>query len=183
MNPKLQITITRFNTPLGEMIAGATDKGLLLFDFNRRRMIDSILTRIKTANNAELVEGDHYYFPILKEQFKQYLNGERKNFELPLLFSGTNFQQRVWNELVKIPYGEIRSYKQQAFAMGDIKAIRAVAKANGENCFAIIVPCHRVISENRNLTGYAGGLAKKKWLLNFERKNSAKELQVTLFED
>ncbi|HET6243098.1 MAG: methylated-DNA--[protein]-cysteine S-methyltransferase [Bacteroidetes bacterium] len=181
MKPQNRITITRFATPIGEMIAGATDEGLLLFDFSKRRMIDSVLNRIRIFQKAELIDGYHPHFNALKEQFKAYLAGERMEFQLPLLFSGTPFQIRVWNELTNIPYGRTRSYKQQAMALGDVKAIRAVARANGENCFAVLVPCHRVIAENGDLTGYAGGLAKKKWLLNFERKNSAKELQGSLF--
>jgi AraC family transcriptional regulator, regulatory protein of adaptative response / methylated-DNA-[protein]-cysteine methyltransferase len=176
------IIVTHFKTPLGEMIAGAIEDGLVLFDFSNRRMIEGILTRIRKFHYAELEEGEHPHFILLKAQIKEYLDGNRKQFELPLVMSGTPFQKKVWEELLNIPYGETRSYKQQAIAMGDVSAIRAVARANGENCFAVVIPCHRVIAENGDLTGYAGGLAKKKWLLNFEKKNTAKELQTELFE-
>jgi AraC family transcriptional regulator, regulatory protein of adaptative response / methylated-DNA-[protein]-cysteine methyltransferase len=176
-----KITTTTFKTPVGEMIAGAVDEGLCFFDFRHRRMIENIFSRVKTNFDAALSEGEHPHFLLLKEQLKDYFEGQRKEFQLPLLFSGTPFQKKVWEELLRIPYGNIRSYKQQALAMGDVKAIRAVAKANGENCFAIIVPCHRVIAENGNLTGYAGGIDKKKWLLNFEKSNTTDTLQTTLF--
>ncbi len=180
-NPK-QIIITRFQTPLGEMIAGADDEGLVLFDFSRRRMIANILKRIEKFHQAILVEGEHLHFDILKLQLQEYLDGRRQKFNLPLVYSGKPFQIKVWEELLNISYGETRSYKQQAIAMGDVNSVRAVARANGENCFAIIIPCHRVIAENGDLTGYAGGLSKKKWLLNFEKKNTAKGVQGELFE-
>lgn len=102
------------------------------------------------------------------EQLIQYFQGERRVFELPLVQPGTAFQQEVWNELLLIPYGKTISYLDQARRLGDSKAIRAVANANGRNNIAIIVPCHRVIGADRSLTGYGGGLWRKKWLLEHE---------------
>jgi len=104
------------------------------------------------------------------EQLIQYFNGERRQFELPLNQQGTLFQQEVWNELQTIPYGKTISYLDLARRIGDTKATRAVANANGKNNIAIIVPCHRVIGANRDLVGYAGGLWRKKWLLEHEAK-------------
>lgn len=104
------------------------------------------------------------------EQLIQYFNGERRQFELPLNQPGTLFQQEVWNELQTIPYGKTISYLDLARRIGDTKATRAVANANGKNNIAIIVPCHRVIGSNRDLVGYAGGLWRKKWLLEHEAK-------------
>ena len=104
------------------------------------------------------------------EQLIQYFNGERRVFELPASQEGTSFQQEVWSELMAIPYGKTISYIQLAIKTGDPKATRAVANANGRNNIAIIVPCHRVIGANRELTGYAGGLWRKKWLLEHELK-------------
>jgi methylated-DNA-[protein]-cysteine S-methyltransferase len=104
------------------------------------------------------------------EQLIQYFNGERKIFELPLNQTGTKFQQEVWNDLLTIPYGKTISYLDLARMVGDIKATRAVASANGKNNIAIIVPCHRVIGSNRELVGYGGGLWRKKWLLDHEAK-------------
>ncbi len=104
------------------------------------------------------------------EQLIQYFNGQRRVFELPLNQHGTNFQQQTWNLLTAIPFGKTISYMQLAISTGDPKATRAVANANGRNNIAIIVPCHRVIGSNRELTGYAGGLWRKRWLLEHEMK-------------
>ena len=104
------------------------------------------------------------------EQLIQYFNGERRVFELPLNQPGTKFQQQVWSDLLIIPYGKTISYLDLARMVGDIKATRAVASANGKNNIAIIIPCHRVIGANRDLVGYGGGLWRKKWLLEHEAK-------------
>ncbi len=104
------------------------------------------------------------------EQLIQYFNGQRRIFELPLNQAGTSFQQDTWGMLMTIPFGKTISYMQQSVKLGDPKAIRAVASANGRNNIAIIVPCHRVIGTNRELTGYAGGLWRKRWLLEHETK-------------
>lgn len=104
------------------------------------------------------------------EQFIQYFHGERKVFDLPINQEGTAFQKDVWNELMTIPFGKTISYLDLAKRMGDVKATRAVANANGKNDVAVIVPCHRVIGSNRELIGYAGGLWRKKWLLEHEMK-------------
>lgn len=103
-------------------------------------------------------------------QLHEYFAGQRKQFQLPLQQSGTAFQQKVWDLLSQIPYGKTISYNDLAKQYGDVKAIRAVASANGKNNLAIIVPCHRVIGTNQSLTGYAGGLWRKKWLLEHEAK-------------
>ncbi len=102
------------------------------------------------------------------DQLIEYFQGARKEFELPLDQIGTAYQQAVWNELIKIPFGKTISYLDLARRMGDINATRAVANANGRNNISIIVPCHRVIGADRSLTGYAGGLWRKKWLLDHE---------------
>jgi methylated-DNA-[protein]-cysteine S-methyltransferase len=107
---------------------------------------------------------------LCTEQLIQYFQGERRNFELPVNQEGTAFQQEVWNELTAIPYGKTISYLELARRTGDTKATRAVANANGKNNIAIIVPCHRVIGSNKELIGYAGGLWRKKWLLEHELK-------------
>lgn len=102
------------------------------------------------------------------EQFIEYFQGERKKFEIPVYQKGTSFQQKVWNELLEIPYGKTISYLELAKKIGDQKATRAVAQANRANQIMILIPCHRVIGTDRNLTGYAGGLPRKKWLLKHE---------------
>ncbi|HHL35267.1 MAG TPA: methylated-DNA--[protein]-cysteine S-methyltransferase [Desulfobulbaceae bacterium] len=113
--------------------------------------------------------------PIIQqaaEQLRQYFARKRTTFDLPITFTGTEFQRRAWQSLLNIPYGETRSYLQQARAIGNPKAVRAVGRANGLNPIAIVVPCHRVIGKSDKLTGYAGGLEKIQFLLNLERKNA-----------
>ena len=108
---------------------------------------------------------------LIKEayrQFSEYLTGERKSFDLPFKLTGTDFQNRVWKALCEIPYGETRSYKQIAEAIGNPKAVRAVGMANNRNPLLVLVPCHRVIGSNRQLVGYAAGLDKKQFLLHLE---------------
>lgn len=114
------------------------------------------------------------------QQLEQYFNGGRKEFELKLEPEGTEFQKKVWNELLKIPFGYTKSYLFISKMIGDTLAIRAAAKANGQNPIAIIIPCHRVIGSDGSLTGYAGGLWRKKWLLEHEQKFSEGEKQLEL---
>jgi len=122
------------------------------------------------------------YLEKCVEQLDEYFNGGRKVFDLRLEPEGTDFQKRVWDELLKIPYGETRSYMEITKILGDQKAIRAVANANGQNKISIIIPCHRVIGSDGSLTGYGGGLWRKKWLLEHEQKfsNTEKQLELTL---
>lgn len=105
------------------------------------------------------------------DQIEEYLSGKRKVFDLPLLIEGTKFQEKVWNELLKIPYGETRTYGQVAEAVGKPKAVRAVGAANNRNALPIIIPCHRVVGAKGSLTGYSGGLEAKRKLLEIEEKN------------
>ena len=117
-------------------------------------------------------EGVRLETPLIKEAYKQlseYLIGERKNFDLPIRLQGTDFQQQVWKALCDIPYGETRSYKQIAEAIGNPKAVRAVGMANNRNPLLIVVPCHRVIGANGKLVGYAAGMDKKEFLLKLEQ--------------
>jgi len=168
-------------TPLGNMIAAANDKGICLFDFPYRKRIAQITARVTQNGDVPLVPGDHPYNLLLQAQIDEYFTGVRKVFDLPLRLVGTPFQQKVWEALLTIPYGTTRSYKAQSVYLNDEKAIRAVARANGENGLAILVPCHRVLGTNGSLTGYAGGLRNKEWLLEHERKHSGKTLQQSLF--
>ncbi|WP_026451191.1 methylated-DNA--[protein]-cysteine S-methyltransferase [Aequorivita capsosiphonis] len=110
-------------------------------------------------------------------QLQEYFEGERKEFNLKLSPEGTDFQKRVWNELLNIPFGKTSSYLQMANKLGDPKVIRAAASANGKNPISIIIPCHRVVGSDGSLTGYAGGLHRKKWLLEHESSS----LQQSLF--
>ena len=130
---------------------------------------NAITSLVKTSERFELTDD----LPIvvkLKKELDEYFIGERKVFDLPLKFNGTKFQERVWNALLKIPYGEIRTYKDIATAIGNDKASRAVGMANNKNNIIILIPCHRVIGSNGKLVGYAGGLETKEYLLNLEKK-------------
>ena len=113
---------------------------------------------------------DNEVFLNCTMQFDEYFAGKRKFFDLPLKQSGTEFQEKVWNELIKIPFGKTLSYLQLSQKIGNIKSIRAVGTANGRNNLSIVVPCHRVIGSDGSLTGYAGGLWRKQWLLEHENK-------------
>lgn len=165
------INITRLETPLGTMFACAADQGICLLEFSDRRMLETELKFLTKFLNATIIQGDHPHFEILGLQITEYFEGKRKAFTVPLYTPGTDFQQSVWNELQLIPYGSTRSYKQQAMAISRPEAIRAVGHANGMNRISIIIPCHRVIAEDGNLTGYGGGIWRKKWLLDFEKGN------------
>lgn len=113
---------------------------------------------------------------IAVAQLKEYFDGKRKNFDFKLNPKGTDFQQRVWQELLNIPFGKTMSYLDLSKKLGDVKAIRAVASANGKNPLWIVVPCHRVIGTDGSLTGYAGGLWRKKWLLEHETPSHQQSL-------
>lgn len=130
------------------------------------------ITGVNFHDSSQKQEGHSKQIPPLliqcAEQLIQFFNGQRRVFELPLNQEGTSYQKEVWNELLQIPFGKTISYLELARRMGDTKATRAVANANGKNNIAIIVPCHRVIGSNRELVGYAGGLRRKKWLLDHE---------------
>ncbi len=132
------------------------------------------ISEVTFHDTTQKAEGNKKHLPPMLincvEQLIQYFNGERRIFELPINQTGTPFQQGVWSELIAIPYGKTINYLDLARKTGDTKATRAVANANGKNNIAIIVPCHRVIGSNKDLVGYAGGLWRKKWLLELEAK-------------
>jgi len=165
---KIVIDLTRFETPIGTMFAGATENGVCLLEFTDRRMLETEFKQLTQLLNGTIVQGDNPHFEELKKQMEEYFAGKRKEFSIPLVTPGSAFLQSVWKELQNIPYGTTRSYKQQANALQSPDAIRAVANANGMNRIAIIIPCHRVIGADGSLTGYGGGLWRKKWLLDLE---------------
>jgi len=178
----MSIIYKYFHTPLGKMMGAATDNGVCLFEFEYRKSLSKIQQRIQAALSMDYEEGEHPLLNQLENEAQEYFTGTRKIFDVPLQLIGTDFQKKVWKGLLDIPYGETRSYKKQSIYLGDIKAIRAVATANGQNGIAIIIPCHRVIGDNGSLVGYGGGVPKKKWLLEHEAKHSGKDLQTSLFE-
>jgi AraC family transcriptional regulator of adaptative response/methylated-DNA-[protein]-cysteine methyltransferase len=165
------INIKRITTEIGPMFACASSKGLCLLEFTDRRMIETEFKDLSKKLNAVILPGKNRFLDQTETEMDEYFQGYRKEFDVPLHTPGTDFQKSVWLGLQDIPYGETRSYKEQAAALGKPKAVRAVASANGQNRIAIIIPCHRVIGSDGSLVGYGGGLFRKKWLLDFERKN------------
>ncbi len=165
------LNIVRFTTPLGPMYACAGEKGICLLEFTDRRMLETEFKDLGKRLNAVIIPGENCYLDQAQKEIGEYFSGRRKVFTVPLETPSTDFRQLVWRILKQIPYGETRSYKDQAIALGNGKAVRAVASANGHNRIAIIIPCHRVIGSDGSLTGYAGGLHRKKWLLDFEKIN------------
>ena len=131
--------------------------------------------------NESIEEGENEHLTALRKQLDEYFSGNRKEFNIPLVTPGTDFQKAVWKELLEIPYGTTRSYQEQADALNRPDSVRAVANANGMNRISIIIPCHRVIGSDGSLTGYGGGLKRKKWLLDHEKKYSGKAVDLLLF--
>jgi AraC family transcriptional regulator, regulatory protein of adaptative response / methylated-DNA-[protein]-cysteine methyltransferase len=175
------ITTTKIETELGIMIAGAVEEGICLLEFSDRKMLNTEYKDLARYLNTTLEEGENRHFKILRKQLKEYFEGTRKEFSVPLVTPGSSFQQAVWNELIKIPFGTTRSYLEQSVALGKPESIRAVANANGMNRIAIIIPCHRVIGSDGSLTGYGGGLKRKRWLLDHEKRYSGKAVDLSLF--
>ena len=165
------IDLKRVETPLGPMIVCGNGDGICLLEFTDRKMLETELKDLSKRLNAVIVQGDNPLFEKVEKQLAEYFDGKRKHFDVPLFTSGSDFQNKVWQQLQTIPYGTTRTYKQQAIAVGNADAVRAVATANGMNRVAIIIPCHRVIGSDGNLTGYAGGLWRKKFLLELEAEN------------
>lgn len=164
-------------TLLGEMIAVRTSKGVCMLNFLDGKTTTNQLKELEKIGETLSVNDDEI-LNLLQEELDLYFSENLKEFSTPIDLIGTDFQQKVWNELLKIPFGETRSYKEQAIAVGDLLAIRAVANANGKNKISIIVPCHRVIGSDGSLTGFAGGKNRKQFLLDLESELK----QLNLFE-
>ena len=173
---KKVILINRFTTPLGPMFVGATYQGICLLEFVDRRMLETEFKDLQRLLQASILIGDNAHTLQAKQQLAEYFAGQRHQFDLPLHHPGTPFQQRVWQSLLTIPYGQTTSYQAQAQLIQQPKAIRALASANGHNRIAIIIPCHRVIGKDGKLRGYGRGLARKQWLLDLEKRNSPNQI-------
>ncbi|MBR0572662.1 MULTISPECIES: bifunctional transcriptional activator/DNA repair enzyme AdaA [Pasteurellaceae] len=170
-NEKSIILISRLTTPLGAMFACATENGICLLEFVDRRMLETEFRDLQKRLNAKILTGENKHITQVKKELTEYFEGTRKTFDVKLDTPGTDFQQSVWNALQEIEYGTTTTYQTQAEKINNPKAIRAVAAANGYNRISIIIPCHRVIGKNGKLTGYGGGIERKKWLIEHERKN------------
>jgi len=163
------IAIQYFKSPLGELIIGSYKGKLCLCDWKYRRMRASVDKRLQSTLKTTYIEESCELIDNAIVQLERYFAGELNRFDLPLLMIGTDFQQSVWNALLTIPYGKTISYLELAKNIQNEKAVRAVASANGANAISIIIPCHRVIGSDGQLTGYAGGLPAKKRLLALEQ--------------
>lgn len=163
------VSVDWIESPVGRMLAGATRDALVLLEFSERRILEEQLATVRRRLGTRIVPGRNRWLDVLRAQLGEYFAGQRRDFELPLACPGTAFQEKVWSALLRIPYGETRSYIDLACEIGDAKASRAVGTANGMNRIAIVIPCHRVINANGELGGYGGGLWRKRILLDLER--------------
>jgi O-6-methylguanine DNA methyltransferase len=152
------------STPLGSMVAISDDTALYILEFLDNK---SLGRKIKQLS---FTEGIAAPLTLIESEIKAYFDGQLNKFKTPIQMHGSPFQKLVWNELLNIPYGETRSYLEEANAIGKPTSYRAVANANGANKLAIIIPCHRIINNNGEIGGYGGGIARKKWLLEHETR-------------
>lgn len=173
------VRVTWIDTPVGPMIAGATDEGVCLLEFTDRRRLEDQIEALRRrfrrapafAPRASARQGSPALDLLtqLERELGEYFAGTRRDFSVPVLAPGTPFEERVWRALTAIPFGETRSYEDIARAVGSPKAVRAVGRANGLNRIAIVIPCHRVVNKSGELGGYGGGLWRKRRLLHLER--------------
>jgi AraC family transcriptional regulator of adaptative response/methylated-DNA-[protein]-cysteine methyltransferase len=162
------ILLAWIETPLGPMVAGASERGVCLLEFTDRRMLEAQLTTLRRRFRAALAPGENAHTRRLRAELAEYFAGTRRTFEVPLEHPGTPFQIAVWQALRGIPFAATRSYQAIAKRIGAPRAVRAVGAANGLNRIAIVVPCHRVIGKDGSPVGYGGGLWRKRWLLDHE---------------
>jgi len=160
------------DTPLGPMLAIADGKALYLLEFADRRGLEGELERLKVRTKSAIVSGQTSPIVSIKNELASYFEGNLQEFKTPFSVCGSLFQKKVWEQLRSIPYGQTRSYLGQATAIKQPSASRAVANANGANQLAIVIPCHRIIRSTGEIGGYGGGLARKKWLLEHEKRNA-----------
>ena len=167
-NKDKKILIHPIKTPLGDMLVGATPHGICLLEFAEQPLIETELKDLQRLLKSDLVIGKNAHTHHAKAELKNYFDGKIKKFTVPLVTPGSTFRTSVWDFLKTVPYGKTLSYQVQAEGLGNVLAVRAVASANGANRISIIIPCHRIISKSGSLGGYAGGLERKKWLLDHE---------------
>jgi AraC family transcriptional regulator, regulatory protein of adaptative response / methylated-DNA-[protein]-cysteine methyltransferase len=182
-NNELQgiIYTSRITTPIGNMVVASTERGVCLLEFENNILNVQEIVLLHKRLYGAVLPGENDHITQAKQELDEYFSGKREKFDVSLDPVGTDFQLRVWKCLLQIPYGKTITYMEQALSIGDLKAIRAVASANGKNKIAIIIPCHRVIGTNGKLTGYAGGIERKRWLLDLERNSSKIHPGPTLF--
>ena len=162
------VVVTRVLTPLGPLVAGATDEGLCLLEFADRPMLETQIKRLRKYMNCAVTPGSNGHIEQVERELTEYFAGERTDFDVALVVPGTDFQQKVWGALRQIPYGETCSYENIARSIDNRKAVRAVGRANGDNRIPIVIPCHRVVRADGTLGGYGGELWRKRYLLQLE---------------
>lgn len=156
------------DTPIGKMLAISNPDKLLLLEFTDKPNLEREIEKLIAKTKSVIMPGETNVTRLIKSEITNYFEGTLKEFKTPIHPMGSPFQNNVWQELTRIPYGQTRSYAELANSIGNKKAYRAVAKANSTNQLAIIIPCHRVIGSNGGLGGYAGGIERKKWLIAHE---------------
>ncbi|MDE6861048.1 MAG: methylated-DNA--[protein]-cysteine S-methyltransferase [Duncaniella sp.] len=166
------IIIKYYDSPCGRLMLGSFGNCLCLCDWLSGKTNERIHARIIKQLRAEFSEGTSACLDMATSQLNEYFAGKRRDFDVPLLSIGTEFQKYVWKKLMDVPYGATESYGALAMRVGTPSAVRAVANANGANPISIFVPCHRIIGSNGSLTGYGGGLAVKQFLIRLESDNS-----------
>ncbi|MDA8411466.1 MAG: methylated-DNA--[protein]-cysteine S-methyltransferase [Treponema sp.] len=167
------VRIQWIESPLGPLVAGATDRGIAFLEFSDRRMMEAQARTLALRIHLPIAPGRNGHLELLEAELAEYFAGRRSEFDIPIYEPGTPFQEKVWTALRTIPCGSTWSYAQLAGAVGDPQATRAVARANGMNRVAILVPCHRVIGADGGLGGYGGGLWRKRTLLDLETRMEA----------
>lgn len=166
---RARVAVKRLLTPLGPLVAGATDAGVCLVEFADPVRLESQLATLRRRLDAAVAPGDHPHLDTLEHELERYFAGDSGPFQVPRVAPGTPFEEAVWSHLCEIPYGETRSYAEVAAALGRPRAARAVGRANGHNRIAILIPCHRVVRSGGSLGGYGGGLWRKRYLLALEQ--------------
>ncbi|BCA39515.1 bifunctional transcriptional activator/DNA repair enzyme AdaA [Kluyvera ascorbata] len=164
------LLIHRFTTPIGPMFVCASERGVCLLEFVDRRMLETEFSDLQRLLNARIIAGQNEHIRQAENEIAEYFAGKRLRFTLALDTPGSEFQRRVWQALAEIPCGESTHYQALAETLNKPTAARAVAAANGANRIAIVIPCHRVIGKDGSMTGYGGGVARKRWLLEHEKK-------------
>src|SRR5262249_19856952 len=164
-----RIVVAWIESPLGPLVAAANDRGVCLLEFTDRRMLETQFQTLKKVFSCAIVPGENQHLTKLRAELETYFEGKLRRFTVPIVYPGSPFQVRVWNELLRIPYGETCSYEELARRIGIEAGQRAVGHANGMNRIAIVIPCHRVVNKSGKLGGYGGGLWRKQQLLDLEK--------------
>lgn len=172
------IYTTDIQTSVGALRIGVYNDAVCMIDWVYRKMRKAIDARIEKLLAAEWQEQMHPLHELVEHQLEEYLSGKRNTFDFPIIMVGSDFQQSVWEALQQVSYGTTKTYLELANQLGDPKAVRAVASANGANALSIVIPCHRIIGKNGDLVGYAGGLPIKKKLLMLEGALQAGQLSL-----